>query len=42
MIQEKVQSALGKKKEVVETLLEELRIKDVHILKLKDVIDRQR
>ena len=42
IIQEKVQAALNKKKEVIEQLQEELRIKDLHIAKLKEVMDRQR
>ena len=42
LIQEKVQAALNKKKEVIENLQEELRIKDLHIAKLKEVMDRQR
>ncbi len=42
LIQEKVQAALSKKKEVIENLQEELRIKDLHINKLKEVMDRQR
>jgi hypothetical protein len=33
---------LAKKKEVIENLQEELRIKDLHIAKLKEVMDRQR
>lgn len=42
IIQDKVQAALNKKKEVIEQLQEELRIKDLHIAKLKEVMDRQR
>ena len=40
MIQEKVHVALTKKKEVIEGLEQELRVKDVHIYKLKEVIDK--
>ena len=42
IIQEKVQSTLAKKRETIEALSEELRIKDIHIAKLKEVIDKQR
>jgi hypothetical protein len=40
LIQDKVTAALGKKKESIEQLGEELRIKELHIHKLKEVIDR--
>jgi hypothetical protein len=37
-----VHLTLVKKKEVIDQMQEEMRIKDVHIAKLKDVIDKQR
>ena len=42
MIQDKVQTALAKKKEVIEQLGEELRLKDLQIMKLKDLMQKQR
>lgn len=40
MIQDKVQAALIKKKEVIDTLVEELRLKDLQINKLRDMMDK--
>ena len=40
MIQDKVQAALIKKKEVIDALLEELRLKDLQINKLRDMMDK--
>jgi hypothetical protein len=42
MIQEKVQAALLKKKEIIDTLHEELRIKDLQVIKLKEMLEKQR
>ena len=42
MIQDKVQAALIKKKEVIDALSEELRLKDLQISKLRDMMDKQR
>lgn len=42
MIQDKVQAALIKKKDVIDALAEELRLKDLQINKLRDMMDKQR
>ena len=42
MIQDKVQAALIKKKEVLDALAEELRLKDLQINKLREMMDKQR
>lgn len=42
MIQEKVQAAMGKKKEIIDALHEEIRMKDLQVIKLKEMLDRQR
>jgi hypothetical protein len=42
VIQDKVQQALIKKRQQVEQLQEELRVKEIHVIKLKEVIDKQR
>ena len=42
MIQDKVQAALIKKKEVIDALAEELRLKDLQINKLREMMDKQR
>ena len=42
MIQDKVQAALVKKKEVIDALAEELRLKDLQISKLREMMDKQR
>jgi len=42
MIQEKVGVAMSKKKEVIDQLTEELRLRDLQIVKLRDVMERQR
>lgn len=41
-IQEKVAAAMTKKKEVIEQLQEELRLRDLQISKLREVMDKQR
>lgn len=41
-IQEKVSAAMNKKKEVIEQLSEELRLKDLQIVKLREVMNKQR
>ena len=41
-IQEKVAAAMNKKKEVIDQLSEELRLRDVQIVKLREVMDKQR
>ena len=40
MIQDKVQAALIKKKEVIDALAEELRLKDLQINKIRDMMDK--
>ena len=42
MIQDKVQATLIKKKEVIDTLAEELRLKDLQIGKIREMMDKQR
>ena len=42
MIQDKVQSAMSKKKEIIDSLHEEIKIKDLQIIKLKEMLERQR
>jgi hypothetical protein len=42
MIQDKVQAAMQKKKEIIETLHDELRIKDLQVVKLKEMLEKQR
>ena len=39
-IQEKVSTAMTKKKEVIEQLTEELRLRDLQVIKLREVMDR--
>ena len=39
-IQEKVSAAMNKKKEVIDQLTEELRLRDVQIVKLREVMDK--
>ena len=41
-IQEKVSAAMNKKKDVIEQVTEELRLKDLQIVKLKEVMEKQR
>ena len=41
-LQDKFTQALLKPRQKIEEMQDELRLKDVHIMKLKDVIDRQR
>ena len=41
-IQEKVGAAMNKKKEVIDQLTEELRLRDLQIVKLREVMERQR
>lgn len=41
-IEEKVQQALQKKRETIEKLAEELRLKEVQVEKYKAMMDRQR
>lgn len=42
LIQEKVQAALGKKKEIIEELTEEIKMKDLQVIKLKEMLEKQR
>ena len=42
LIQERVAAAMNKKKEVIEELSEELRLRDLQIVKLKEIMDKQR
>ena len=42
MIQEKVSQAMAKKNQVIEQLGEELRLKDLQVVKLKEMMQRQR
>jgi hypothetical protein len=42
MIQEKVQMALAKKKEIIDALHAETQMKDVQVIKLKEMLERQR
>ena len=42
LIQEKVAAAMNKKKDVIEELTEELRLKDLQVMKLKEMMDKQR
>ena len=42
MIQEKVAAAMQKKKEIIETLHDEIRLKDLQVTKLKDMLEKQR
>ena len=42
LIQEKVAAAMNKKKEVIEELTEELRLRDLQVMKLKEMMDKQR
>jgi len=39
-IQEKVAAAMNKKKEVIEQLTEELRLRDLQIVKLREVMEK--
>ena len=41
-IQEKVSAAMNKKKEVIEQLTEELRLRDLQVVKLREVMEKQR
>ena len=41
-IQDKVAAAMTKKKEIIEELQEELRLRGLQIAKLKEVMDKQR
>lgn len=42
LIQEKIQAALAKKKEIIDSLHEEVKLKDLQILKLKELLEKQR
>ena len=42
MIQEKVQMAMAKKKEIIDALHAETQMKDVQVMKLKEMLERQR
>ena len=42
MIQEKVQAALAKKKEIIDALHDELKLKDLQVVKLKEMLEKQR
>ena len=42
MIQEKVQAALAKKKEIIDSLHDELKLKDLQVVKLKEMLEKQR
>lgn len=42
MIQEKVAAAMQKKKEIIETLHDEIRLKDLQVIKLKEMLEKQR
>ena len=42
LIQDKVAAAMNKKKDVIDELTEELRMKDLQIVKLKEIMDKQR
>ena len=42
MIQEKVQMAMAKKKEIIDALHAETQMKDVQVIKLKEMLDKQR
>ena len=42
LIQEKVAVAMNKKKEIIEELGEELRLKDLQVIKLKELMEKQR
>ena len=41
-IQEKVSAAMNKKKEVIEQLTEKLRLRDLQVVKLREVMEKQR
>ena len=41
-IQERVSTAMNKKKEVIEQLTEELRLRDLQVVKLREVMEKQR
>ena len=40
LIQEKIQAALAKKKEIIDSLHEEVKLKDLQILKLKELLEQ--
>jgi len=40
MIQEKVQMAMAKKKEIIEALHEETQMKDLQVMKLKEMLEK--
>ena len=40
MIQDKVQLAMQKKKEIIDTLHDEVRIKDLQVVKLKEMLEK--
>jgi hypothetical protein len=40
LIQEKIQAALAKKKEIIDSLHEEVKLKDLQILKLKELLEK--
>jgi hypothetical protein len=42
LIQEKIQSALGKKVNEISALSEELRIREIKIVKLQEMLEKQR
>jgi len=42
VIEEKIKSALAKKHEIIQSLKEEIELKDVQIDKLRNMLDKQR
>lgn len=42
LIQDKVQTALNKKKDIIQQLYEEIKMKDTQIVKLKEMLEKQR
>lgn len=42
VIQDKVQAAMGKKKEIIDALHDEIKVKDLQVIKLKELLEKQR
>ena len=42
LIQQKIQAALAKKKEIIDSLHEEVKMKDLQVVKLKEMLEKQR
>ena len=40
LIQQKIQAALGKKKEIIDSLHDELKMKDLQVVKLKEMLEK--